>query len=116
MITNLKISNAKIALSTKGQFLTFIASNTEKSHRGNLYEIQVIIGISNEQERIQYTFSDFSHDTFDNKMKWTQFFYLAPYFFSVLVTNINNAVITVDDREKNINELVNSLNIKFNIS
>lgn len=116
MITTLKISNAKIALSSKGQFLMFTASNSEKSHRGNFYDIQVIIGISNEQERIQYTYSDFTQDTYDNKMKWTQFFYLAPYFFSVLVTNINNAIVTIDDREKNLNELVNSLAIKFNIS
>jgi hypothetical protein len=116
MLTNLHASDAKIALSFKGQFLILTASNTEISHRGYFYEIKLVIGISNEQERIQFTFSDYVHDVNSNKMKWTQSFYLAPYFFGVLASNTEKALITIDDREKSINELINSLSIKLILS
>ena len=115
MLTNLKVSEAKIALSFKGQFLILTASNSEKSHRGYFYEIKLVIGISNEQERIQFTFSDYTQDAISNKMKWTQSFYLAPYFFGILASNTDKAIITIDDREKTVNELVNSLSIKLNL-
>jgi hypothetical protein len=116
MITNLQVTDSQIALSFKGQFLIITVSNAERSQRGYFYEIKLVIGISNEQERIQFTFSDFILDETAFRMKWTQSFYLAPYFFGVLATNINKAVITIDDRVKNVNEIVNSLIIKFNPS
>ncbi len=116
MLLKLKITDAKIALSFKGQFLICTLSNEEKSTHGNLYEIKLVIGISNEQERIQFAFSDYVNAGALHKIKWTQSFYLAPYFFQVLASNIDKAIITIDEREKNINELVNSLNIRFNLS